>query len=92
MNFKAMNEFSMWFKWNQSSHTCALNDECTWLFTCDGGFGGGSIGLCCESDLKNISRFVCNWKKGRRNENKMKKKVEETERKEKEKEQFNIKF
>lgn len=76
-------------KWNLNvwSHTCALNDECTWLFTCDGGFGGGSIGLCCESDLKNISRFVCNWKSSSvesRNETKEKKR-----RRTKEKEQFN---
>lgn len=45
-------------------HTCALNDEFTWLLC--GGFGGGSMGLCwdcCDSDLKNISRFVCNWKR-----------------------------
>lgn len=37
-------------------HTCALLLKF-------GGFGGGSSGLCCdccESDLKNISRFDCN--------------------------------
>lgn len=44
--------------------TCTLlNDELIWLLC--GGLGGGSIGLCCDccdSDSKNFSRFICNWK------------------------------
>lgn len=36
-----------------------LAEEFTWLFVDVGGFGGGPDGLCCDSDLKNISRLDC---------------------------------
>lgn len=67
----------LWKLWKGNRHTCELNDEFTWLLC--GGFGGGSIGLCwdcCDSDLKNISRFVCNWKWTHFYEEKKKKKTE----------------
>lgn len=46
--------------------TCAVElIEFIWLFIVDvGGLGGGPDGLLllCDSDLKNISRFDCNWR------------------------------
>lgn len=43
-----------------------------------GGFGGGPDGDCCESDLKNISRFDCNWLVVASNEKRKEMKQKET--------------